>query len=531
MAVNNLAPPAGLGVVSAPVGIAVTRGDMLCRVEGGYAAKASASLTVAQENNATAGIVAAQASANEGLGANLGPSSTNAARLSDELSNGNIGIIYTGDGTTVTTRLSLRIKGWNGQDIANVIVSTNTGINSCRIKSLGGNRIAIAWLETTVLRLAIYDNLGAVVTAAATVATVSTGSFDYWNINALANGDAVLAYTKVTSLDTAFKRHNNAGVLQGSETVVEAAANGYLLCVAPLAAGGFVISHYRQAATAAAKFARYNASGTLQGSLTTLVTGANALGAGGNESRAIELTGGNIVFQTAASGDNQPDLHVYSSAGSLVKTIDLGATGVSSYAGSLVATPAGFAVAVFLSTADVRLVGFNAGGDQLFSVLLASGGVATNYKGVVMISLGASGFAILRAAYDGATNSDIRLIRCDSGGKQAVNASVMAPAAVNISAVWAVAGAHGAVAVNNINTTTLYFGSYLTWRKAMLGVALDSVTGTSAAPAICRVATAGAFTINQDFGPTGGGSFDTRANTVNGTNGEIAGASALLLGR
>ena len=530
MAVNNLAPPSGLGVVSAPVNIAVTRGDMLCRVEGGYAAKASASLTVAQENNATAGIVAAQASANEGLGANLGPSSTNPARLSDELSNGNIGILYTGDGTTVTTRLSLRIKGWNGQDIANVIVSSASAINSCRIKSLGGNRIAVAWLESATLQLAIYDNLGAVVTAAATVATLSTGNFDYWNINALANGDAVLAYTKETGLDIAFKRYNNAGALQGSETVVEAAVNGYYLCVAPLAAGGFVISHYRPTATAAAKFARYNASGTLQGSLTTLVTGANALGAGGNESRAIELTGGNIVFQTAASGDNHPDLHVYSSAGSLVKTIDLGTTGVSSYAGSLVATPAGFAVAVFLSTADVRLVGFNAGGDQLFSVLLASGGVTTSYNGMVMISLGASGFAILRAA-DNATNRDIRLIRCDSGGKQAVNASVMAPAAVNISAVWAVAGAHGAVAVNNINTTTLYFGSYLTWRKAMLGVALDSVTGTSAAPAICRVATAGAFTINQDFGPTGGGSFDTRANTVNGTNGEIAGASALLLGR
>jgi hypothetical protein len=512
----------------------VTAGNLISQTESGYLLPCQPLLGVINSSNATNGPVASTAIANiEGTnlyyGTNLG-----AYRCLAELGNTNIAHVYTGDGTaTAGTGVNLRIKTIQAANvIPRVSVSSTAGCTNSRCRKINSTTLVVAWAESSTLKFAVYNNDGTVATAAATVATL--GSVDSWNMEVLANGDIVFAYDLVTSRNFSFKRYNAAGVLQGSETTVEAAAQApaQSMCVGALANGGFVIHYYRAAATAAKKFARYNSSGVLQGSLTTIYTSANNLtGTGGWENDFIELTGGNFVIQAGATGDNCPNLYVYDSSGTLLTTIDLGTTFVTS-AVPVAICKHGTGFAVLATPGNVSwLQLFGSTGSNILnwtSVDTASGQNSANTLRNHIFSRESAGFVVWKNCYDAGTPSAGIRMFCLLPTGAAAGTPIQISAIESYSGydTWAIQHSSGLIVAVAKNSTppTVKMGIYHAQRTAVLGVALNS----AAIGETITVATRGTYA-TDDFSASGG-SFDGRTATVPGTRGIVTGSTAVLFG-
>jgi len=492
-------------------------------------------LGAAFENNSTAGPVAIRAVAGVEANVNYGLTSTYAMKTMCELGNGNIAQVYSGDGTTNTNGLRCRIRTPLGADVlARVDAGTGT-IYSYRAAKLNSTQFVVAWGDNAgpYLKFVVLNNDGTVAVAATTVATLSNQYAQGWNMAVTASGEVVFAYDKVTSRNICFSRYNAAGALQGSETTVEASANPHFISVLGCAGGHFIIAYQRSAATAAYKFARYNASGVIQGALTTLVTGGSTLSAGELSGIAVELSNGNVVFTVPGSGDAYPDILVYNSSNTLVKSINPGTTRFTTaeIPSVIPLATGGFAAIGRNRSTQTVLNTYDGSGNGIyaspaFGAAGVGGDTAIYGSGVYAAAIGNIGFAILRVGYDG-TNFDVRLMVIDPFGTVKGSEIVArASAAGSIVGTAAILTSSNVFAFCYDDTASPYHvdGYYNVVRKSILGAALNS----GAADAQVQIGTKGNYTINQSVGA--GCAFDNRTATIPGTRGVVAGNSAVLFG-
>ncbi|GEM_PF-5932735 len=520
-----------LGEVRAVAAGAFAAGDLMALLETGFATKCNAALGVGGNANATQGPAAVAALSSLGLGTNYGYGSVFSCSRMATLSDGNVAAAYSGNGTADSTGLTLRIHSPLGDDgRAPIAVSSATAIYGYRVRRVNDATLVVAWTESTTLKIAFYANDGTVVAAAATVAALVGFGIIHWNVAVTAAGDVVLAYAVGTTNDCAFSRYSAAGVLQGGATVVEAGASPIYLAVLGCANGDFVVAYRRTVATAGYKFARYTGGGVLLGAVTTLVNTGNSLSNGDAEGGVVELDGGNVVFATPGAADSYPDLHVYSAANALVKVVDLWS---SAFMGGLMPqlmalAGGGFAVAGLGSSSNTSLATFDASGGGLLPVkTVDGGGIAPSTNGAIYaFSLGAAGFAFVRAAYDGAYY-DARLFTCSPLGVATGTPVQLRTARTDaLSNVAAVLTADATVFLSLKDNVSPYLslGVYHVARKSVLGVALNAGTDGQ----VARVATQGCHVINQSF--AAGGWVDGRTAEVPGPRGTVICNSATLLG-
>lgn len=310
---------------------AIGAGDYTKLGVGGYARRAAEGVPLALQNSlhgVTALIPAALVDAGGGP---WGRSSfsTQFFRSVLALDNGQFAVVYSGNGSQADTGVNLRLYNPMRVPVSpRVVVASATGVVGTRLARAGADRIAVAWTEGAVLKLAIHSaSSTAVVASETTVATLASSEVQGWNLAALAGGDFVLAYGKSGGNDLVFRRYNAAGGLQGSETVVEAGASPAFVGVLALKAGGFVVHHYRYASGTAYKFARFSTDGTQQGALTNLATGSPNRSVSPSERNAMELTNGHLVFVDPSSTTSAA-VRLYDASGNYLSTLAV-ATGAA----------------------------------------------------------------------------------------------------------------------------------------------------------------------------------------------------------
>ena len=537
-----------VGGISLIASSAISAGDLVSNNETGYATRSLAhfSMTPTQENNTVGGNNALKTVAPlvGATGSGVGNQSTMKGPFIAELGNGNIVHVYTGNGTTANTNLNAVIRSVNGNDIVSAavigVISTDTAIY-CAVRKLNATQFVIAWNSNSTLKFAVLNNDGTIAVSATTVATLyGSGSAIYWAFNVTTSGQIVLAYSLVTSSDMVFKRYNAAGVLQGSETVVESGANsGSGINVLSCANGDFVISYKRSAATAAYKFARYNASGTIQGALTTILTASSDITYGAVIQSAIELAGGNIVFQTSNNTSAAyRQISIYNASNALVKTFDIGndagyglsTSGYSEYLGMCANRNGSFAIAS-VNGGSVGIIVLSPDGFvikpatnlDLGMTLLGNNPVS----GILLFSLDNAGYAVVRGAYNNTGTQREIYQTCITPDLALLGSAVAlfpaaSAAATDVSAILTSA---------NILVTSFYYPGngiraayYQVCKRSITGVALNSV---SAGGTVC-LATKGTMPINQQN--VIGAIFDNRAQAVIGVKATIVGSNIVMNG-
>jgi hypothetical protein len=524
-------------IVSVVAGSAVAAGDLVTYSEAGGVAPSSVALGLTIENTTTAGMsvvypLTAQTAAIDG-------GTPNMAKTACELGDGNVAFAFSGDGSIGTNNVNLMITTATLSAVSGrLAVAAITSVTAIRVLKISSTQFVVSWLQaSSVLRFVVCNNNGTVAVAAVTVASLAGSSVSTWNVSPLAGGNFVFAYHKSTN-DCAFSIFNPSGVLQGSETTVEAGGTPYYLAICGCANGDFAISYYRSAATNAYKAARYTASGVIIGSLVTLVNAGASLNYGDPSNGIIELANGSLVFATTGGSDASPDFHIRTSAMVAVVSIDPGAlVFTDSECPQLIALDAGFsALGRSKSNNGTYLITYtNAGivASKSASISLGVTGAGSSSgssgTGVSASRVGAFGYAVARVGYE------------SGGGNYDLNIGVMSPAGVLIGSAIAIRAA--GVAANYgvctfLHSSGVFIGSYVDStsssrffnfaynpvRRSLLGVAAETKT----AGQVVRVQTKGTFAINQTF-PMGG-VFDQTAAVVPGTKGSISGTTAILRG-
>lgn len=515
----------GTREVRVPVSTAVTVGDLLLNTEGATAKKASDLLTVTQLNNTTAGPSVVYPVTITGT--NYGSTSSNFKRLC-EIDSGNILEVYTGNGTGTAIGVNLVLRNAVGAILSVPVVVSSTPACECsRIKRLSSTKVLIAWTESSTLKFAIYNNDGTVATAPATVSTISGPGEQYWNMSVLVGGDIVFAYSKATPFDACFKRYNSTGVLQGSETVVEAAASGSSFCVKELAAGGFIVYYFRSAATYNWKFARYNSTGVIQGTLTTIANSSTVTKAKCEfDDLVLELSGGNLLFQYIHTA-SLSGIVVYDSTGTLVATTTPAPAteAVAGASNTLVEIPGGFVSITGGSSGKSNIRFFAANGIQLYpsKATTETNLITAGYGGgAILVVPTVSGYVVVSNFNDGA-NGNFQLFTLSKTG-DLIGSVVVIPSGAPSTSISLLAHSSGLLMLSWKYTTQFMMAVYNPTRTSILGVAQETVSSG----ALCRVATSDTHQINQVFSTSG--NFDQRTATVPGAKGSIVGSTAVLYG-
>jgi hypothetical protein len=533
MGINTTSNINQQAVIRALAGGTITSGDLVTNSEQGKVLKSYAALGIANENITTAGCSAIKAPAPMETNANY----TIDIKMNDfvcELENGNIVFLYSGNGSSASSNLQFRIRNILGADvISKVTVTSDTSIGGYSIHKLNSTKFVVVWNTSSTIKFAIYNNDGTVAVAATTVDSMSSTAYNYWAIDVTPNGNFIIAYAELTTLNATFRRYDPSGVLQGSETIVESNCNPYHFEVLGCSNNDFIIYYYRSTATAGMKFARYNSSGVIIGSLTTVgSSSANAIPYG--DKSIFELSNGNLVF-VFGEGSSYPDLQIYNSSNATVGSlIDLGVSVVTSLRPAIVPLDSGdFAVITQYSTTS-HLSTYDATGKNVLPVrsLTASGlnGGTTSTTGTAIkaFNLGASGFVIYRISYANSDGSyDAAIFTCTPLGGSVGNAVILRGDNGNpILASSAILHSSGNIVGTFKEPGALYIADfyYNTARKSILGVALESKTVGQT----IRIATEGTYTINQQF--SAGGVFDSTTATVPGCKGSVIGTTATLRG-
>jgi len=231
--------------VSIPSGTAITSGDLVVNTEAGPAYPASTALSVAQNNNTTAGASAISAIATI-TGSNYGATSTAAFPCMAQLTNGTVVFAYSGNGTTYTTGINVVFKNMNGGNpVATVVPTSATNSYTPIVRALPNGGVVVAWISSAgAFSYAIYTSAGAVTKAATTIATSvsSPQNIGYYTMNVLTGGNIVFAYNKSNAM--AYQIIDSSGNAVLAETTIEAASTPVDICIRPLSAGGFVISYF-----------------------------------------------------------------------------------------------------------------------------------------------------------------------------------------------------------------------------------------------------------------------------------------------
>lgn len=433
------------------------------------------------------------------------------------LDNGSFAIVYSGNGSQSDTGVNLRVYGPMRVSLSSRIpVTTASGVVGTRLARAGGDGIAVTWLESVSLKLAIHSAVtGAMVVSESTLATLPNNDNQSWNVATLASGEIVVAYAKSGSNDLAFKRFNASGVLQGSEVLVEAGANPSCVGVLPLAAGGFVVHYYRGAVATAYKFARFNAAGALQGALTTLAVTTFNRNVTPAERNAMELGNGNLAFVDTSSSTSAA-VRLYDAAGNFLTTV-LAATGAAGMPNTVCICPRQFGG--FWLAVGGQVYEYDNAGTSLRQSVVAGFApfmlIDRAGNGPVMVShLVGSGFTVVLSSW----TADLSAVE----NTLTLSTSSSYP----LSYAWTEVLSNGmlaSVVCGQPSTGAATVHVSIPQAASILGI----VQEPAAAGAVVRVATAGKFESTQSFS---GPAFDRRSATPPGTRGVAVGTAAILGG-
>lgn len=526
-------------------GANLTSGDLIINAESGKAFAASNALTIAQNNNTTAGTSALVANTTTGSANYYGYyQSGNRSRIC-QLSNGTLVSTYNGNGTdSVATNVTIVFKTLlNGGIVAPIVIS-DSGIYWSAVKALSSGFVVFWGNNSNELRFAIYGNDGSTILASTVVSSNVNISSDsiYFDVGVTTNNEIVVAYSISSDGGMFFRRYNSSGVLQGSTVTVEAGVVNRGVKVLPDSSGGFLIYYYRNTATNAYKFARYNSSGVLQGSLTTVISTGNSLIYGNLENLAVRLSGGGFVLFAPLSGYSQAGAYVYDSSGTLLQTVDYSvpATNGTSFQTNqtipgICLTGTGFTVFFKGTSAPGNFAVYNASGGQLqgrtttaFSSWSDTIAGATYDVYWNLIDLGNAGYMVVASNYNSSALTYFILLCFNSSGGTIGSATTIVTSGSNrqgqISSILTSDGSVFYTFTQNTANSSIAYGMYAVQRKSVVGVAQTTVAANSNV----RIATTGSYTINSNF--FAGGNFDQRTATVPGTKGTVTGSSAVLFG-
>lgn len=507
-------------LISAVAESAIASGDYVKLGSGGYVRRVADGIALALQN-AASGVTALvpAASVDAGGGAwGRGSFSAQFFRSVLALDGGQFAVVFSGNGSVSDTGVNLRIFSPMRVPVSGrVVVAAATGVMGTRLARAGGDNIAVAWTEGSVLKLAIHSaTSGGVLAPETTVATLASSDVQGWNVATLSNGDFVLAYGKTGSSDLVFKRFNAVGVPQGSETVVETGAAPAYVGLLALKAGGFVPHYYRYAAGGPGyKFARYAANGTLQGALATLAAGSPNRTVSPSERNAMELTNGNLAFVDPTSNTSAA-VRLYDAAGNFLSTLTV-AAGAAGMPNNVCICPRQFGG--FWLTVGGQLYEYDNSGNSLRQSTLT-----TNQP---FMLLDRAGTGPLMAVHNvgGGFSTHVYSWSAELTGLESTLA-LSTSGSYSLSYAWTEVLSNGmlaSVACGQPSSGAAQISVSIPQASSILGIAQEA-----AAPgATVRVATAGKFATTQSFTSP---AFDRRSATPPGTRGVAIGNTAILGG-
>lgn len=521
-----------LGVVTMIAGATLAAGDLVINTDGGRAVKATTDLAFSANNSTTAGATTISTFSNFESSGTWGITAGSRFKSSCELSNGNIVHTYTGDGSNATTNANFLIRNiGNGTVVSRVQVGTDSSIGCIRVYALTGqNKFVVAWGMSATIKARIYNNDGTPVDAEISVFTDSQGgTANFWALSSLSDGGFVIFRNRSTSTyPLSFRRYNVSGVLQGSQTDVEANSNPFYISVCPVAAGGFVVAWYN-AQVGRHSMSKYNSSGVIVGSQVNISSsGAQTSIGNWDDNQIIELTDGKIVkiYPNTSTGY----FHAYLCNADLSLISDINLTSNAAYSSSpwpgQCRFGSGFAVVPW-SSGSVRLLTFsNSGGNTANNSIsgVTVGGTGVSLVGPDVTSFGGGFFGVFNVGNnDGGSSYDQKYVVCDMTG-------ATSGSAITLTTANSQQGIYSFWTSSNINvsrrTISNQSSSYTinNLRKSVLGVALNSVSAEGSV----RLATKGNYQLTASY--ASGGNFDNRATVVPGTKGNVVGTTANLFG-
>lgn len=521
-----------LGVVTMTAGSTIAAGDLVINTDGGRAVKANADLAFSTNNSTTAGATNISTFSNFESSGTWGTTGNSRFASSCELSNGNIVHSYTGDGSTASTNAVFIIRNiGNGTVVSRVQVGTDSSISCIRVSALTGqNKFVVAWAMSATIKARIYNNDGTPVDAEIEVFTDSQGgSANFWALSNLSDGGFVIFRNRSTSTyPLTFRRYNTAGVLQGSQTDVEASSNPFNISVCPVAAGGFVVAWY-SANNGRHSMSKYDSSGVRVGSQVNISSSAAQISFGNwDNNQIIELTDGKIVKIYPNSSTSNMFAYLCNADLSLISNINL--TSAAPYSSSpwpgLCRFGSGFAVVPW-SSGNIRLLTFSNSGGNISNNSVSGGSVSGSSVSMVgpdATYFGGGFFGIFNVGNsDGGQSYDQKYLVCDMTGSTSGSAiTVQSATSQNaIYSFWTSSNINVSRR-NSSNNTSSYTIDNL--RKSVLGVALNSVSAEGSV----RLATKGNYQLTASY--ASGGNFDNRATVVPGTKGNVVGTTANLFG-
>lgn len=507
-------------LISLPSESALIAGDFVKIGAGGYVRRVAEGTPLGLQNSG-AGVTALVNSAYVEIGGGAWGRNTLSAQFFRSvlaLDGGQFAVIFSGNGSTSDTGVNLRIYNPMRLPVSSrQVVTPATGVVGTRLARAGADNIAVVWTEGSVLKLAIHSaSSGVVVASETTVATLAGNDVQGWNVVTLAGGEFALAYGKSGSNDLAFKRFNAAGVLQGSEVVVEAASSPAYVGVLAQKSGGFVVHYYRYAAGSPGyKFARFSAGGAQQGALTTLAAGSAHRTASPSDRNAIELTNGNIVLVDPYSNTTAA-VRLYDAAGNFLSILTV-ATGAAGMPNTVCICPRQFGG--FWLTVGGQLYEYDNVGNSLRQSLLTAAPPFMLFDragtGPLMaVHTAGSGFTTYLYSW----NAELSAVE----STLVLSTSSSYP----LSYAWTEVLSSGmlvSVACGQPSAGAAQINVSIPQASSILGIAQESALPG----AMVRIATAGQFATNQSFtNPV----FDRRAATPPGTRGIAIGNTAILDG-
>lgn len=525
-------------------GATVTEGDLLTLYENGRVAPTDVAMGTTLALNTTAGVSAVTPHFNW-ISSAYGTANINShGRAVSALANeSGFAFVYLGDGTTPGTNVNLSIATTQAGAINfRTTVATGTSFVFAQITTLASNRLLVYWGQNTQdVFFRVYNADGTPFTSAVTLPTINSfGTGLVHNFEQLRSGDLVFVAQRAGTTNLSFVRYSEAGVLQGTETVIEAASAPNTVMLLACANGDFVVKYFRSAATQAEKIVRYSSTGVIVGALTTIQTSANA-SRGYQRQSIIELSNGNIVFCGSSAATATTFIYVYSSALAQISALDITTTGsgIARMNVPLVTFGTGFAFACAAAANTVVIGTFNASGVQLQRQNLVAtpspfNGSDTDDGWIqILYNLGPSLLFINSAVNTTGPTYQVAAVQITpiyNGSIFPLVGSVLVLEAsggtyfAQVSAAVTASGVmgyfRGRSASSNIN-----FGTYRNLRSTPIGIAKTSgVAGGS----FVQVQTVGTGRINQNFGAFG--NFDSRSNVVGAQRGTINGSSVILYG-
>jgi len=434
------------------------------------------------------------------------------------LDNGQFAVVFSGNGAQADTGVNLRMYNPMRVPLSpRRVVASVAGVVGTRLARAGADNVAVAWTEGVVLKLALHSAAsGAVVAPETTVATLASSDVQGWNVATLANGDVVLAYGNTGTNDLVCKRFSATGVLQGSETLVEAGASPAYVGLLALRAGGCVVHYYRYAAGSPAyKFARYAANGTLQGALATLAAGSPNRTVGPSERNAMELTNGHLVFVDPSSNTSAA-VRLYDAAGNFLSTLVV-ATGAAGMPNTVCMCPRQFGG--FWLTVGGQLYEYDNAGNSLRQ--------STQSTTPPFMLFDRAGTGPLMAVHSVGSGFTTYLYSWNADLTAIESTLVLSTSSsYQLSYAWTEVLSSGmlvSVACGQPSSGAAQINVTIPQASSILGIVQEAALPG----AMVRVATAGKFTTTQSFTSP---AFDRRSATPPGTRGVAIGNTAILGG-